>query len=173
MAKEKKLREAGKGTLRLRKDGRWEGRAYLGRDENGKLITKNVLGKTKAECEKKLAALQEECENGKDRLPAKAKPDMKFGDWLKLWYEMYLKQTVRPTTQRGYEDRIYLHIIPAIGKIPLNRLRQSDLQKFYAELKTSGRKIRVEKYGPGLSDRMVRGCHTTCHAALERAVREG
>ena len=173
MAKEKKLREAGKGTLRLRKDGRWEGRVYLGRDENCKLITKNVLEKTKTECQKKLDTLLEDCEKSADRLPARATPEMPFGDWLKLWYELYLKQTVRPTTQRGYEDRIYLHIIPAIGKIPLNRLRQSDLQRFYAELKTSGRKIRVEKYGPGLSDRMVRGCHTTCHAALERAVKEG
>ena len=29
-------RAKGTGTLRKRKDGRWEGRLYLGKDENGK-----------------------------------------------------------------------------------------------------------------------------------------
>ena len=32
---------------------------------------------------------------------------------------------------------------------------------------------RTELYGPGLSDRSVRGCHITCRAALARAVEEG
>lgn len=63
--------------------------------------------------------------------------------------------------------------IPEIGKIPLNQLTQSDLQQFYAKLKTSGRLIRVEQYGPGLSDRMVRVCHANCRSALQKAVEEG
>ena len=72
--------------------------------------------------------------------------------------------------RRTYENRIYLHIIPSIGKIPLNKLTQSDLQKFYADLKKNGRKAKVELYGTGLSDRMVRSCHTTCRTALQKAV---
>ena len=46
-----KKRKAGDGTLRLRKDGRWEGRYVIGYDENGLPKTKNVLAKTKQECE--------------------------------------------------------------------------------------------------------------------------
>ena len=34
-----------------------------------------------------------------------------------------------------YENRIYNHIIPEIGKIPLCKLTQNDLQQFYARLK--------------------------------------
>lgn len=43
-------RKSGEGTVRLRKDGRWEGRIVIGYDENGLPKTKNVLAKTKGEC---------------------------------------------------------------------------------------------------------------------------
>ena len=43
-----KKRKAGEGTLRLRKDGRWEGRIVVDYDENGKPKTKNITAKTKA-----------------------------------------------------------------------------------------------------------------------------
>ena len=55
----------------------------------------------------------------------------------------------------------------------MNKLTQNDLQQFYARLKKGGRKRFVEQYGEGLSDRMVRSCHTTCRTALEKAVVEG
>ena len=47
-------RKAGDGTVRQRKDGRWEGRIVIGYDDNGYPKTKNVLAKTKKECVKKL-----------------------------------------------------------------------------------------------------------------------
>ena len=39
-------RKKGEGTVRLRKDGRWEGRVVVGYDEAGNPKTKNVLAKT-------------------------------------------------------------------------------------------------------------------------------
>ena len=98
---------------------------------------------------------------------------MPFDDWIDFWYENYSKPAIRPLTQQNYENRIYDHIIPDIGKIPLNRLTQNDLQQFYARLKRNGRKRLVERNGTGLSDRMARACHTTCRTALEKAVVEG
>ena len=162
-------RKGGDGTLRLRKDGRWEGRVVVAYDEKGLPKTKNVTAKSKAECLKKLDKLKTEC----GIVTGKARADMPFGDWLDLWYKTYSKPSLRITTQLCYEDRIYLHIIPEIGKIPLNKLQQSDLQQFYANLKKRGRRTKVELYGPGLSDRMVRSCHTTCRTALGKAVKEG
>ena len=44
-----KRRANGEGNIRKRKDGRWEGRYTAGYDANGKVITKNVLGRTQAE----------------------------------------------------------------------------------------------------------------------------
>ena len=50
-------RKNGQGTVRLRSDGRWEGRHIVGYDENGKAKQKSVLAKTKAECVEKLKKL--------------------------------------------------------------------------------------------------------------------
>ena len=45
-----KKRANGEGSIRKRKDGRWEGRYTAGYDtKTGKRIIKNVLGKTQAE----------------------------------------------------------------------------------------------------------------------------
>lgn len=53
-------RKAGDGTVRQRKDGRWEGRIVIGYDDNGYPKTKNVLAKTKKECVEKLQKLKED-----------------------------------------------------------------------------------------------------------------
>lgn len=163
-----KRRKNNTGTVRHRADGRWEGRVVTGYDDNGNPKTKNVLAKTKTECLEKLKKLQEEF------APPirKCSPGMPFGDWMDFWYQTYCKPQLRLNTQLGYEDRIYKHIIPALGKIPLDKLTQNDLQQFYAKLKTQGRLIRVEQFGPGLSNRMVRVCHANCRSALQKAVEE-
>lgn len=165
-----KRRKQGEGTLRKRADGRWEARVVIGYDDKGNPITKNVTAMEKGKCLEKLEQLKEKCGV---QLTGKVKAEMAFGDWLDFWYQQYAKQTLRPTTQSGYENMIYNHIITDIGKIPLNKLTQNDLQQFYARLKNGGRKVRTELYGKGLSDRMVRGCHAMCRKALEKAVADG
>ena len=52
-------RKNGEGTVRLRKDGRWEGRVVIGYDDKGLPKTKNVLAKTKSECVEKLKTLKD------------------------------------------------------------------------------------------------------------------
>lgn len=164
-----KRRKNGDGTLRLRKDGRWEGRVVIDYNEKGQPITKCVTAKTKTECSVKLENLKEQYGRSSDKI----KPDMPFGDWIDFWYQTYCRHTLRITTRTDYENRIYNHIIPEIGKIPLNKLSQSDLQQFYAKEKTDGRKLHAKTYGKGLSDRTIRGIHANCRTALQRAVQEG
>ena len=138
MAKKKQ----GDGSVFQRKDGRWEGRIVVGYKENGYAQTKNVTAHTKTECQEKLAKLREEC----GRRSEKIKPDMPFGDWIDFWYQNYSAPKLRPTTQACYSGRIYTHIIPSVGNIPLNKLTQNDLQQFYARLKKSGK---IRKPGTG------------------------
>ena len=164
-----KRRKKGEGSVRQRKDGRWEGRVVIGYDEKGLPRTKNVLAKTKRECQEKLKQLRETVTGSKTE---KVRPEMPFGEWLDFWYQNYVKPQIRPTTQANYEAKIYQHIIPELGKIPLNQLAQKDLQQFYARMKTGGRLIRTEQFGKGLSDSMVRGLHAACRSALEKAVQE-
>lgn len=162
-------RKHGDGSIHLRKDGRWEGRYVVGRDEKGFPITKNVLAKTKEECAAKLEQLRERLQKPAADQP---KPRILLGDWLDLWYQEYKKANLRPNTQMSYEQRLYQHIIPALGQIQLDKLTAGDIQKFYTNLKKDGRLLRAELYGEGLSDQTIRGIHTTFHAALDKAVAE-
>ena len=163
-------RKAGDGLIRRRKDGRWEGRVVVGYDENKKPQTKNVLAKTKRECQEKLDRLKVSL--GPPPVEKSGSPAMPFGDWLDHWYRTYIQPNVRPGTRENYELRIYKHITPQLGAIPLNKLTQSDLLRFYAHLKSEGRQQYAEKLGAGLSDRMVRTCHALIKAALQKAVDE-
>ncbi len=165
-----KRRKRGDGSVHLRKDGRWEGRVVVGYDDKGLPITKNVLAKTKTACLDKLKLLKESCG---EKPSADLRPNMTFGEWLDFWYQNYSRPRLRPTTQAGYENAIYKHIIPKLGKILLPELSTNDLQKFYATLKKEGRLIRTESYGKGVSDRTVWSCHTRIRTALDRAVQDG
>ena len=165
-----KKRKKGEGTLRQRKDGRWEGRVVIGYDDGGNPKTKNVLAKTKKECTERLEQLKKE-QGGSGSV--KVRSEMRFGDWLDFWYQSYSKPALRHTTQLNYENWIYLHAIPGVGDIPLNKLSQSDLQQFFTEMKKGGRINNVERHGAGMADRSVRSCHAVCQMALDRAVKEG
>ena len=162
-------RKRGGGSLHLRKDGRWEGRYVVGYDKKGLPVTRNVLARTRAECAAKLAQLRETL---KEPAPAQPKPGILLGDWLDIWYQTYKKTGLRPNTQMSYERRIYQHIIPALGHIQLDKLTTHEIQEFYTDAKKSGRLVRTELYGEGLSDQTVRGIHTTLRAALNKAVEE-
>ena len=164
-----KRRKRGTGSIHLRNDGRWEGRCLIGYDEKGLPKTKNVLAKTKSECIEKLKVLQQTLAAP---TPSQAKPRMTVREWLDFWYQTHKKPTLRPNTQMSYEQRIYGHIIPALGSIPLDKLTQNDLQQFYTNLKQSGRRKDADRYGEGLSDQTVRGCHSTLRSALAKAVEE-
>ena len=161
-------RKNGEGTVRLRKDGRWEGRVVIGYDDKGLPKTKNVLAKTKSECVEKLKTL-------KDALappaPPRIKADMPFGDWMEHWYETHSRPAARPGTRRIYEGYLRLYIRPGLGHIPLNRLTAKDMQQFFVWLKTEGRADQSDGE-TGLADSQLRNIHSLCRRALEQAVSE-
>ena len=82
-----KKRKNGEGTVRLRKDGRWEGRVVIGYDDKGLPKTKNVLAKTKLECVEKLKALKNTV---LPPAPEKIHADISFGKWVEHWYEIMM-----------------------------------------------------------------------------------
>ena len=161
-------RKAGDGTVRQRKDGRWEGRIVIGYDDNGYPKTKNVLAKTKKECVEKLQKLKEECGGLK---PEKVRSEMPFGDWMEHWYETHSRPAARPGTRRIYEGYLRLYINPGLGHIPLNRLTAKDMQQFFTWLKTEGRADQSDGE-TGLADSQLRNIHSLCRRALEKAVSE-
>lgn len=164
----KRRRKKGTGAVRLRKDGRWEGRLIVGYDILGKPQIKYVMTKTKEECEEKLRELRTRYQL---TLTRNAK-NSTFGEWIDYWYQNFSKPKLQIATQLSYENGIYKHIIPELGDILLKNLSQRDFQRFYIKLKTDGRIIRREQFGAGVSNRMIRACHANCRMAILAAIDE-
>lgn len=93
-----------------------------------------------------------------------------LGDYLtEKWLPIQQAQ-LRPSTFDSYRRNIENHVIPAIGRIPLQKLAPEDLDTFYARLLTSGR--RNGDRG-GLAPKTVRSIHRIIHKALKDALRKG
>ena len=165
-----KKRANGEGNIRKRKDGRWEGRYTAGyHPETGKRIIKNVLGKTQAEVKEKLSRAIEESKE----IDLIRSDEYTVAEWLRLWYELYAKPNIRPTTADSYRLGIEKHVIPRIGDIKLNKLTSREIQKMYKDLQENGRLRNSQRSKqPGLSNSTVRGIHMMLHNALDRAMKE-
>ena len=165
-----KKRANGDGSIRKRKDGRWEGRYVVGHDPvTGKMISRNVLGKTQAEVKEKLRTA---IENSK-RLDYTQTGKYTVGQWMDEWFEAYAKVKVRPSSHQTYKGYIENHIKPNIGDIPIEKLTSLQLQKFYRRLLTEGRvpRIESEKQPRGLSAKTVRNINQVISSAMDMAVR--
>ena len=167
-----KKRANGEGSLRKRKDGRWEGRYTAGNDPaTGKPIHKSVLAKTQSEAKEKLKQAIAEAE----KLDMSRAKSYTLGAWIKLWYEVYAEPRLREKTKDYYLNYIDNHIIPELGNTPLEKLTTIQIQKFYNDLQKSGRIQRythIKLKDKGLSTRVVRGIHTLLNNCLEQAVAE-
>ena len=167
-----KKRANGEGSIRKRKDGRWEGRYTAGCDPTtGKPIHKSVLAKTQSEAKEKLKQAIAEAE----KLDMSRAKSYSLGAWIKLWYEVYAEPRLREKTKDYYLNYIDNHIVPELGNTPLEKLTTIQIQKFYNDLQKSGRIQRythIKLKDKGLSTRVVRGIHTLLNNCLEQAVAE-
>ncbi|MCF2617737.1 site-specific integrase [Oscillibacter valericigenes] len=166
-----KKRANGEGSIRKRKDGRWEGRYTAGHDPaTGKTIYKNVLGKTQAEVKEKLKRAIEDSA----KLDTSKVGQYTVGQWMDVWFENYAKIKVRPSSHQTYRGYIENHIKPNIGSIPLNKLTSLELQKFYKKLLGNGRVERIEskKQPKGLSAKTVRNINQIISSALNLAIEQ-
>ena len=165
-----KRRANGEGSIRKRKDGRWEGRYTAGRDPvTGKAIYKNVLGKTQAEVKEKLRAAIE-----KNSAVSLRTEQYTFGQWLDIWMENYAKLQVRASSYKTYQGFIDNHIKPILGNVPLDKLAAMDLQQLYKHLLESGRMECTEARNKpkGLSVKTVRNINQMISSALNCAVEQ-
>ena len=169
-----KKRANGEGSIRKRKDGRWEGRYTAGRDsETGKPIYKNVLGRTQSEVKEKLKTAIKATQS----LDFSKTGQYTLGQWMDVWYENYAKVKVRPSSHQTYKGYIENHIKPNIGDILLEKLTTLNLQRLYKTLLSRGRVDRLESKGQpkGLSPKAVHNIHQifpllwNCPGAAEKS----
>lgn len=86
-----------------------------------------------------------------------------IGQYLDEW--LAGKRRLRPTTRRGYETNIRLHLKPLIGAVPLSGLRKPHLDTMIRKLE-DGNAIRRRKIGP----KTIAEVHGTLQTALNDAV---
>jgi len=164
MATRKNSRNAqGGGTIRQRKDGRWEARYTLPRDPGtGKQVQKSIYGRTQKEVRQKLQQMTTDIDNGVYLEPSQ----LKVGQWLDIWLAEYIGN-VKPHTVASYNTQVNVHIKPKLGATKLSALSTHNVQVFYNNLQ------RGMEAKTGLSPKTIKNIHGVLHKALEQAVRLG
>ena len=151
------MRAKGEGSITKRKDGRWEARITVGYDPGtGKPIRKSFYGKTQREVKDKMQTVQSQVTSGDWLEPSRATVE----DWMTIWAEDYTGH-LKPRTAIMYRGYINNHIIPGLGKAPLQKLQPHDVQKFYNKLSVD------------LAPKSVKNIHGILHKAMKQAVANG
>jgi len=128
-------RDKGTGTIRERKDGRFEGR--LDREN---YPTEYVYGKSRKEVENNLFL-------ARARQPKEHRDNLTLDEWLDKWLEI-VKQTRRVATHCLYKSMTDNHIRPHLGNVKLTRLTKARVYEMFDSLKKGGVRDRtlVEVY---------------------------
>ena len=142
-------RSHGEGTIRLRSDGRYEGRFHTTSGQR-----KSIFGKTKAEVRRRLTSEIGRRDQG---LPV-ADDVTRVRDWLAEWLEDVVTPARRPRTVEGYELIIRRHINPKIGSVRLKQLTPRHVRTLIKELKDEG-----------FAPRTIRNVHACLRSALKAA----
>jgi integrase len=119
-------------------------------------------GKTKRTAQQALRDMLTDASRGELVDPSR----QPLGAYLDEWAEGL---RLAPSTIASYRKNIRLHIAPALGAVPLNRLTTERIDRLYRDLERGGRADR--RRGEGLSPRTVRYVHTILSAALAAAVK--
>lgn len=158
-----KRRTNGDGMIRKLSCGTWEGRIVVGHNQNGSSIFRYVYAKTQKELKQKLKKQLEDFKN----VNLTEDSNMLLSDWLDIWLEKYMKNTLRANTYRSYNLYVKSYINPYIGERKISSITAKDVQDLYRFLKTEGS---IKHKDKGLSDSTIKRIHNVLHKALKMAV---
>jgi integrase len=154
----------GEGSIYQMSDGRWRAAIFLGY-RNAKPIRKVFTAKTRREVQQALATALREQQLGILVAPEK----QTVGQFLRWWLDQVVKPTARPKTMKFYEFVSRVHLVPALGRLPLQRLTPQHVQSFLNQRMIEP-SVRTQH---PLSARSVRHIHRTLCTALNSAVKYG
>lgn len=83
---------------------------------------------------------------------------MKLSDWMNIWLDTYLVD-IAQTTKDDYESKINFHIKPTLGHLPLNAIKNQNIQTWVNGLQQKG-----------LGAKTIRNIYNNLNAALKKAV---
>jgi integrase len=144
----------GEGSIYYRNaDRKWVGSITL---SSGK--RKVFYGKTRKEVQEKLKIVLHDQQQGTLVTSAPQTVDQFLTDWLENTH----RRRIRPRTYERYREAVYLHIIPSLGHIQLQKLTAQQVQSFY-----------TKKADEGLAPATIIYYHSVLHNALDTAVKWG
>lgn len=91
-----------------------------------------------------------------------------FSEYLDMWLKEYCLLKLSDRTYEFYDAMFRVHTKPQLGDIPLDKLSPLDLQKYYNDLRTEGRK---DGKPGGLAESSIFKQHCIIHKALKMAVK--
>ncbi len=145
---------------------------HEGYDLSGKPLrhTKTVHG-TKKDAEVELAKFVTEVQNG---LVVDGK-SLKFSEFTEIWKRDYGSKELAPSTYKRYCRMLETRLLPYFGHFYINKLRPTDIMKFYDLLDKDTQLVRKksnngQKTGKPLSGKTILEHHRLLRAMLHKAV---
>ena len=143
-----------------------------GFDLNGKaMIHRKTIHGTKKDAEVELAKFVTEVQNG---LVIDGK-SLKFSEFVEVWKRDYGSKELAPTTYKRYCRMLETRILPYFGHFYINKIRPTDIMKFYDLLEKDTQLVRKKgnngsKTKKPLSGKTILEHHRLLRAMLHRAV---
>ena len=109
-------------NIYYRKDGRWEGRIYTGKAEDGRRKYKAFFGKTREEAEKKMSAYAAKTEQ-------KVNPPVVFSNLFFEWLKS-ARIRVKESTAANYTMKAKKHILPVFGDRMISDISPKAIYEF-------------------------------------------
>ena len=152
-------RKRGRGDGHVRKlaNGRWAVVLSGGRHE-GKRVRRWIYGDSQAQVLEKMEKARAEFRAG----GSVAIRRETVGAFLHRWLEDSAKPRIKPRSYERFEEIARLHIVPTLGKVRLEKLSPTDVQKL----------INL-KHRQGFSAQTVTHCRGVLRAALNHALKWG
>ena len=146
---------------------KWYAVVYDGvNPETGKYRRRWVpAGSRRGDAERLLADLVKRSHEGNTVVSDK----VTLGDYLMQRWLPVQEPRLRRSTFDSYRRNIVRHVVPALGKVGLDKLTVEDLDLFYAQLLITGRRSRGGQTC-GLSPKTVRNIHLMLNKALASTV---
>src|SRR3954471_21985064 len=124
----------GESTIYKGADGRWHGYVSVGEKPRGGLARRHVTGGSRGVVADKVRELERKRDSG--TVTETSTPTV--AAWLEHWLTNIAPRRVRQRTVESYEWSVRKHLIPAIGRHRLDRLRPEHLDQLYMQLLDAG-----------------------------------
>lgn len=155
-----------RGHIKKRSKNSWTVVVDLGYDTatgQRRQVWRTAYG-SKREAEMLQARLITEVGDGLHQTPAK----ITVSDLLNRWLSDYAKPNTAPRTYERYEQIVRMHLIPALGRLPLKNLRPTHIQAYYARALAQARSAQSDR---PLTAQTVVHHHRVLSEALQQGIR--